>query len=231
MITYRCNHCRDELGSIIRITVEAAGSDESEHFCSITCLVEWAVTNRVDVPGLRPGAAHEPVPPAPERDSGGDREATAVADHPAATADRSESKIPAAGGTARRAQDAGERTCEICGRVGTRRYVRTDTGWRCSPSATACIGNKPEPVRKVPNPALATDLDAPSDIPAKHFPSKTTPEPEPWIPHSKSADVTARCQDCTRAFTLTGRVLRQAIDMHELKHGHIVTVLDREVAS
>ncbi len=259
MITYRCNHCRDELGSIIRITVEATGSDEPEHFCSITCLVEWAVTNRVDVPGLPTGAAPEPVPPAPERDSGGDREATAVADHPAATADRSESKMPAAGGTARRAQDAGERTCEICGRVGTRRYVKTDTGWRCSPTATACVGNQPEPVRKVGLTVPVSDEDfdraaarwgcldcaegtctrpaghsSASDIPAKQFPTKVTPEPEPpapRIPHSKSAEITARCQDCTRAFTLTGRVLRQAIDMHELKHGHIVQVVDREAAS
>lgn len=206
-----------------------------EHFCSITCLVEWAVTNRVDVPGLRPGAAHEPVPPAPERDSGGDREATAVAGHPAATADRSESKMPAAGGTARRAQDAVKHTCEICGRVGTRRYVRTETGWRCSLTATACIGNQPTPAdcnkvgrNSTPNVASA------SDIPAKPFSPKVTPTPEPpapRIPHSKSTEVTARCVDCTRTYTLTGRVLQQAIDMHELKHGHIVQVVDQEVAS
>lgn len=38
--------------------------------------------------------------------------------------------------------------------------------------------------------------------------------------------VTARCQDCTRAFTLSGRPLEQAAQMHEMKHGHIVDVLD-----
>ncbi|UJL29958.1 hypothetical protein HZU38_05510 [Mycolicibacterium vanbaalenii] len=156
-----------------------------------------------------------------------------------------------------RRQDGTEHTCEICGRVGTRRYVKTDTGWRCSPTATACVGNQPEPVRKVGLTVPVSDEDfdraaarwgcldcaegtctrpaghaSASDIPAKQIPAKVTPAPEPpapRIPHSKSTDVTARCQDCTRAFTLTGRVLRQAIDMHELKHGHIVTVLDREV--
>jgi hypothetical protein len=42
----------------------------------------------------------KPVPPVPGRDSGGDRETTAVADHPAATVKRSESHQPPAGGTA-----------------------------------------------------------------------------------------------------------------------------------
>lgn len=40
--------------------------------------------------------------------------------------------------------------------------------------------------------------------------------------------VTARCQDCTRTFTLTGRLLDQAIALHELKHAHIVNVLGGE---
>lgn len=60
-------------------------------------------------------------------------------------------------------QDAVQRTCEICGRVGTRRFAETATGWKCAPSATKCPGNAPEPVRKMPNPVLAKDLDtAPS---------------------------------------------------------------------
>lgn len=50
-----------------------------------------------EVPIPDPEPAPEPVPSsAPERDSGGDREATAEADHPAATADRSGSQTPAA---------------------------------------------------------------------------------------------------------------------------------------
>ncbi|SKH53597.1 Uncharacterised protein [Mycobacteroides abscessus subsp. massiliense] len=53
-----------------------------------------------------PSPAAQPTdsdPAAPRRDSGGDREATAEADHPAATADRSESKKPAAAGSDRKA--------------------------------------------------------------------------------------------------------------------------------
>ncbi|KWX66831.1 hypothetical protein [Mycobacterium sp. NAZ190054] len=138
-----------------------------------------------------------------------------------------------------RHQVSDPKTCEICGRVGTRRYVPIGDAksgrWRCSPTATACIGNQPTPAdcnkdgrNSTPNVASA------SDIPAKQIPPKVTPAPEPpapRIPHSKSTEVTARCVDCTRTYTLTGRVLQQAIDMHELKHGHIVQVVDQEVAS
>lgn len=117
-------------------------------------------------------------------------------------------------------QDATTRTCQICGRVGQRRFVPaerqddSDTGWRCSPTAYACVGNRPAPVAKVPNPALAKNLDTapPSDIPANTFSPNVTP------------GVTARCQDCTRTWTLGGRVLDMAVNSHELKHAHIVTV-------
>ena len=202
MIAYRCDHCLDEIGSIIRITVEAAGSDEPEHFCSISCLSAWATTNRVDAPTEPAQSEPEPVAPKP------------------------------------RDRDTVTHTCDLCGRVGTRRFIQggapDGTGWKCSPTATACIGNQPEPVRKVPNPALLKDLDAPattSDIPAKPIPPKVIPitrepEPAPRIPHSDSPAVTARCEDCTRVFTLTGRVLEQAVELHELGHGHIVKVLE-----
>lgn len=120
-------------------------------------------------------------------------------------------------------RDQVEHTCEICGRVGTRRYTPTGKGgWRCAPSATACSGNQPDPVSKIPNPVLTKDLDepAPSDIPAKQFPPKVTLTP----------GVTARCQDCSRFWNLTGRVLQAAVDTHEFQKGHIVTVLELEVS-
>lgn len=150
----------------------------------------------------------------------------------------------AAGGSASaRAQDAVKHTCELCGRQGTRRYVQTATGWRCAPSATKCRRIQSQP------PAAA------SDIPAKPFQPNVTPPPpaasesraKPETPqvtdHADAecnirgrsstpnvalpdrSSITARCQDCTRAFTLTGRVLRQAVEMHEHKHGHIVDVI------
>ncbi|MGA5467156.1 hypothetical protein [Mycobacterium sp. NPDC050041] len=125
-----------------------------------------------------------------------------------------------------RAQDANHRTCEICGRTGSRRFVQTATGWRCSPTATACTGNRG------------------SDIPAKDIQPNVTPEESPQVdasdpvekvdtppvpasrPAALTANVTARCQDCTRTWTLSGRLLDSAVEMHELKHGHIVNVYE-----
>ena len=111
--------------------------------------------------------------------------------------------------------DAPKRTCEICGRVGTRRYIpigdHADNRWRCSPTATACIGNQPEPAVKVPNPALSHDLDTPAP-------------PGDEQRHTPAAGITARCANCPRTWTLTGRILTQAVDMHEMKHSHIVDV-------
>lgn len=126
------------------------------------------------------------------------------------------------------AQDSATHTCEICGRVGTRRYVPVGriegNRWRCSPTATACPGNR-KPL--------------PSDIPAKTIPANVTPPApkpvpapptlQPKLPTSPppvhAPGVTARCQDCSRAWTLTGRVLEAAVAMHEQKHGHIVDII------
>lgn len=48
---------------------------------------------------------------------------------------------PATPKPVRRDEDQ-DRTCELCGRAGTRRFIPTETGWRCSPSATKCSGNR-----------------------------------------------------------------------------------------
>lgn len=45
-------------------------------------------------------------------------------------------------------------------------------------------------------------------------------------PQATTPGVTARCQDCTRTWTLTGRVLESAVELHEVKHAHIVDVLE-----
>lgn len=142
-----------------------------------------------------PGIAAEPAPPAP-------------------AVDRSESLAKA-----RAAQAAAEqRTCEICGRVGTRRYLQTGTGWRCSPSATKCPGNRTFPPPPEPEPAQTVPA-TPIDVPEPPAAEPPKPPPSP----ASGPTVTARCQDCTRTWILTGRVLDQAIAMHEIKHGHIVT--------
>ena len=113
-----------------------------------------------------------------------------------------------------------ERTCEICGRVGVQRFVQTETGWKCSTSARSCPGNHPGVAVEAPVKAVQVDV-APAD-----------PEPEPeaepvhHAPAPPAPGVTARCQDCTRTWTLTGIVLTQAAQMHELKHGHIVDILE-----
>lgn len=123
---------------------------------------------------------------------------------------------PAARGCVSRQQDTVKRTCELCGRIGSRRFVSTPTGWRCAPSATKCIGHRrpasrgdtprqPQRPTGTKRPAAQTDRSL-----------KIVPAPE----------ITARCQDCTRTWTLTGTVLQAAIDQHELKRGHLITVYD-----
>lgn len=135
------------------------------------------------------------------------------------------------------AQDAVTHTCEICGRTGTRRYVETATGWRCSPTATKCLGNRAEkPAENMtenmtaqPDPAPgqgeSEDCNKAGEIstPNVALPDRSSTPTEP----AKAAPpaYTARCQDCTRTWTLTGRVLRMAVDTHELKHAHIVNIV------
>lgn len=151
---------------------------------------------------------------------------------------------PAAAPERKKRAEGEQRTCEICGRKGTRRYVQTPTGWKCSPTATACAPQF-KPPGKYTRPAA-------SDIPAKEFQPNVTPSPEPVVdldlatgmrehgealhrqmasePAPRASGVTARCQDCTRTWILTGRILEIAAEAHELKHAHIVDVFD-EVAS
>jgi hypothetical protein len=97
-----------------------------------------------------------------------------------------------------------QRTCEICGRVGVQRFVKTDTGYRCAPTAKKCPGNKPQP--------------------------GLTPAPPPPADSPIPAGVTAKCQDCTRTWTLTGTPLSTAVEMHELKHSHVVSVAEGAIA-
>lgn len=105
-----------------------------------------------------------------------------------------------------RAQDAHRRVCEICGREGTRRYVQTATGWRCAPSATKCPGNRPNVDQQPARPSAAEVEQIADDI-ARNV-------------------TTAQCTDCPRTWTLTGRVLDNAIDIHETNTGHIVTITE-----
>lgn len=117
--------------------------------------------------------------------------------------------------------DSEKRVCEICGRVGTRRYVPVGDGrWKCSPTATACAPRFRPPGAYVGPPRAAT-VEPPAPAPAP--PSDNPPNK---FPRNVTPGVTARCQDCTRTWTLTGRTLRSAIDMHEMKQAHIVTVFE-----
>ncbi|ORV13547.1 hypothetical protein AWB94_04820 [Mycolicibacterium canariasense] len=138
-------------------------------------------------------------------------------------ADRAQSKD----GQTVRVQDSVKHTCEICGRVGSRRFVPTATGWKCAPTATACKGNQqPEP----PAPALEHGHAATYDLGCRCGPCKvanaelkvaaarTGPKPA----DDKTPAVTARCQDCPRAWTITGDHLRVAIEHHEQTYSHIV---------
>lgn len=124
------------------------------------------------------------------------------------------------------AQDAVQKTCEVCGREGTRQYVQTATGWRCQ-SAMKC-GERHRPHRAPERPATATpsavamlrELDEP--------PTKAESEVAQFVDAiAKSAVVTvsARCKDCNRTWMTTGHFLEQSVQLHEQTHGHIVDVL------
>ncbi|MCV7174860.1 hypothetical protein [Mycolicibacterium sphagni] len=115
----------------------------------------------------------------------------------------------------------GQRTCELCNRNGTRRFMQTATGWRCSPTATKCIGNQTPTPPKSPPARVAA-----SDIPAKPIQRDVTPEPAAATTASDvDAEVTARCRDCKRSWTHTGPVLAALIQTHEENRSHIVDVL------
>lgn len=84
---------------------------------------------------------------------------------------------PAARGCASRQQDTVKRTCELCGRIGSRRFVSTPTGWRCAPSATKCIGHRrPAPARRHPATAAAANRHQTSSGPDR---SVTQDRPRP----------------------------------------------------
>ncbi|MBU8813919.1 hypothetical protein KL953_34205 [Mycolicibacterium goodii] len=83
--------------------------------------------------------------------------------------------------------------------------MQSDTGWRCAPSATKCVGHRRQP----------------SVVDAGHVVGgESTDSVGP------SPGVTARCLDCRRTWTLTDEVLQLAIKRHELRTGHIVDVYD-----
>lgn len=120
-----------------------------------------------------------------------------------------------------------KRTCEICSRVGTRRFVRTTTGWKCSPTA-AC---KRTPLRLPPEKdptvkhgtrnayghlgcrcELCCEAEAERGrqerADRKELADTTLAKVASTTALSVTTPgVTARCQDCTRTFTLAGRVL------------------------
>lgn len=128
-----------------------------------------------------------------------------------------------------------DRTCEICGRVGKQRFTETETGWRCSPTAVKCPGNHAQPEPKSPPPGCRNNDPRCSGLclacardPERPPLAETEPDAEP-IPPSPTPGppgVTARCKDCTRTWNLTGFILEKAAEMHELKHGHIVEILE-----
>jgi hypothetical protein len=240
MITYVCDQCGGNITPSLRYAVHIGTVER--HFCTLICVSGWANKTGVRTPKT-PTDVEQPTPQpdAPLRTL--IRAQNTVAPKKATTA---------RGYASSTVQDAVEHTCEVCGRTGTRRYVSTPTGWRCAPSsAEACArkaGAKSAPPRPAdPQYAHRTGRGLPgqaSDIPAKQFqPNVTPPKPEPptvipidrtpppapapvvrtaGLPRAQA--VTARCQDCTRTWTLTDRPLQMAVEMHELKHAHIVDI-------
>lgn len=126
-----------------------------------------------------------------------------------------------------------KRTCEICGRVGIQRFIETETGWRCSPTAVKCPGNKSasdSAAKRFPTDVIPARTADP--VPA--LASTTEPtcgdEPDSDEPTPLPPGVTAQCRDCPRHWNLTGIVLRHAVDLHEFKTSHMVDVLEGATA-
>ncbi len=114
-----------------------------------------------------------------------------------------------------RSQDKAQRTCELCGRAGSRRFVESDTGWRCAPTATKCVGHR----RPTP------EVGAPKrERHAALAPHRAAPEAERHLNLVHTPAVTAQCQDCTRTWTVSGDALREETEAHELARGHIITI-------
>jgi hypothetical protein len=152
------------------------------------------------------------------------------------------------------AQDAVRHTCEACGREGTRRYTKTETGWRCAPSsAKKCARQAAHRPVAIVDPRFthrgSRDLagtggiqaGVTSTVPAAATvavrargafgaPGAEQRSKETTVAAKRSQDAgavaTARCQDCHRGWTLTGTDLRRAVEAHELEKGHIVDVFD-----
>ncbi|WP_165692685.1 helix-turn-helix domain-containing protein, partial [Mycolicibacterium fortuitum] len=59
-------------------------------------------------------------------------------------------------------------------------------------------------------------------------PARPQPMPRVTVTRAAKPDTTARCSDCSRTWNLTGRVLDHAIQLHEMKHDHIVDILNLE---
>lgn len=114
-----------------------------------------------------------------------------------------------------RSKDKAHRTCELCGRAGSRRFVESSTGWRCAPTATKCVGHR----------RPASEIDAPQrprhTAQSSH---RVTPDGERHLNLVQLPGVTAHCQDCTRTWTLSGDALLEETEAHELARGHIITV-------
>lgn len=128
-----------------------------------------------------------------------------------------------------------EHTCEICGRTGVQRFIQTPTGWRCSPTAVKCPGNQAARGRPA-EPCDDCETNGVNCI--AHRPpapaAVSLPEPAPTAAPTAPPvppGVTARCKDCTRTWNLTGFILQKAVEMHELKHSHIVDVIDQEATA
>lgn len=97
------------------------------------------------------------------------------------------------------------------------------------------------PESDIPSGDSTTDVtpnEPANDIPEKPFQPNVTPEPEsplrtliraqdapkpePAPEPTERQVISARCLDCRVSFTLSGRGLYIAVDMHERKHGHKV---------
>lgn len=124
-------------------------------------------------------------------------------------------------------RQAEKRTCESCGHTGFRKFQKTPTGWCC----WRCIDSQKRQLTTETEPEAESDPEPEPETPQAEESNIVGRNSTPNVAKPLPAAVTARCQDCTRTWQLTGFVLEKAAEMHELKHGHIVKILDNAGAA
>jgi hypothetical protein len=132
------------------------------------------------------------------------------------------------------AQDAEVRTCDRCGRIGSRQFrmIGPDT-WVCT-REDSCAKKVAEIQQRIAQDEVSRETPTGQARPATIRPGSEPVDPTGLFvaePQADIAEITAKCTDCPRSWVLReARILKSAVEMHEMKHSHIVEVYLQEEA-